>query len=66
MEKRKIRDIIEEKGIKIKAIAKKVEFTPAHFSKKIDKPWSFTVKEINIIADILDVDVNDIDIGFNA
>ena len=63
--KKDIKKCIQEKGFKIKAIAKKIGMTPQHFGKKLKTPWKFTMEELTKIADAIGEDYINFDIGIN-
>ena len=64
-DKKNIKVCIQEKGFKLKSIAKKVGVTPQHFSKKLKTPWKFTIEELIKIANSIGEDYTNFEIGID-
>ena len=48
-----LREIIKEKGLKLKFLAEQIGVTPAGFSKKIENELEFKPSEIKKLCDVL-------------
>lgn len=64
-DKKNIKVCIQEKGFKLKSIAKKIGMTPQHFSKKLKTPWKFTMEELVLIGKAINEDYSNFDIGIS-
>lgn len=61
--KKKIENLIEEKGIKKQYIAYQLNIRPETLSKKIKHPEKFVAKEMAQLSKVLETEITDIDFG---